>query len=75
MVRQIDISYKTKVAWNQIPSNFAFLEYIDPMHRLGASVKKRKIELFLLSPHLLTWCDDITPRINPPSVRTKLARD
>ena len=40
-VRRIDIAFKTKVAWNQIPSNFAFLARIDPTHRLGASVHAR----------------------------------
>ena len=47
-MRRIDLAYKTKVAWNRIPSNFAFLGHIDPMHRLGASVKIVKIEGFLL---------------------------
>jgi len=35
-VHRIAIVYKTKLAWNQILSNFAFLGYIDPTHRLGA---------------------------------------
>ena len=34
-MRQIDLDYKTKVAWNQIPSNFAYLGHINPTHHLG----------------------------------------
>ena len=40
-VRRIDLAYKTKVTWNQILSNFAFLGHIDLTHCLVASMHAR----------------------------------
>ena len=45
MVRRRDMAEKSKVAQNLIPSNFAFIGDVDPMHRLGA------IAIFLACVH------------------------
>ena len=56
-MRRIDIAYKTKVAWNQIPSNFAFLWHIDPMHRLGVSMHARQIRCGTIFVQIRQSCD------------------
>ena len=46
-MRRIDLTYKTKVAWNQIPSNFAFLGHYTIKFDLTQDTKEEiTVEVF-----------------------------